>query len=67
MYRSGKGCIMLYSNSRDYFPREVGPVAVNAKAESLLFLHSAAWAKTQTTAASYKVAYDDRACLRCRR
>ena len=55
----GKSCLMLYSKNRTYFAKEGGPVAVHAKANSLVFLQSAAWAHTVEPAANYEVRYDD--------
>ena len=55
----GKSCLMLYSKNRTYFPKQSGPVPVNGMAQSLVFLHSAAWAHTSDLAARYVVRYDD--------
>jgi hypothetical protein len=57
---SGKSCVMLYSPAKDIFPKSAGPIAVGRKADSLIFLHSAAWAtKPDVTAALYRAEYDD--------
>jgi len=57
---NGKSCLMLYSKNKDFFPKELGPVAINRKAASLIFLHSAAWASKATgLAATYRVSYSD--------
>jgi len=55
----GKSCLMLYSKNRTYFPKRSGRVAIHREANSLIFLHSAAWAQSKATAAHYVVAYED--------
>jgi len=56
----GKSCAMLYSPQKPAFPESVGPIPAGRKADSLIFLHSAAWAvKDGTLAARYCVTYDD--------
>ena len=57
---NGKSCLMLYSKNKDFFPKTLGPVEINRKAGSLIFLHSAAWASKATgLAAVYRVSYSD--------
>jgi len=55
----GKSCLMLYSKNKEFFPKEIGPLAVNGKADSLIFLHSVAWASPKAKAAVYRVNYAD--------
>jgi hypothetical protein len=55
----GKGCLMLYSTNREMFPKSAGPVQIGETANSLIFLHSAAWAHTAALAARYVVTYED--------
>ena len=56
----GKSSLMLYSKNKDFFPKELGPVEINRKASSLIFLHSAAWGlRTHSLAATYRVSYSD--------
>ncbi len=57
---NGKSCVMLYSAKKDFFPQEVGPILIGGKTNSLIFLHSAAWAgKEGVPAARYRVTYED--------
>ncbi|HCE43149.1 MAG TPA: hypothetical protein DET40_06355 [Lentisphaeria bacterium] len=57
---SGKSSVMLYSNKKDFFPRELGPVPVGMKANSIIILHSAAWAgKEGVEAYRCRVTFED--------
>lgn len=57
---NAKSAVMLYSLHKDFFPKLVGPIPVGDKAESLVFLHSAAWGRKEgVVAARYHVEYDD--------
>ncbi|MDR3688261.1 MAG: hypothetical protein P4L46_02695, partial [Fimbriimonas sp.] len=55
----GKSCVMLFSKNRTFFPRQTASIEIHRPANSLIFLHSAAWATANTTAARYIVAYED--------
>ncbi len=56
-----RSAIVLFSNKREFLPKSVGPIPVGAKASSLAFLHSAAWAAKQGSvlAGRYQVQYED--------
>ncbi|HBC88490.1 MAG TPA: hypothetical protein DCZ94_16195 [Lentisphaeria bacterium] len=57
---NGKSCVMLYSTKKDFFSKEVGPIPVGKKADSIIFLHAAAWAgKEGIEAMRYRITYDD--------
>ena len=56
---NGKSCIMLYSKNRDYFPKTTGPVSIDDFADSIIFLHSSAWAKRNEIAAHYSIHYEN--------
>ncbi len=56
----GRSCAMLYSVKKDFLPKTAGPVKLGGKADSLIFLHSAAWAgKEGSLAAIYRAEYED--------
>lgn len=56
----GQGAVMLWSSGMEHLPRSVGPIPVRRTADSLIFLHTAAWAgKSGGVAASYQIAYED--------
>lgn len=54
-----KSCVMLYSKNRTYFPKQPADIEVHRLANSLIFLHSAAWATGKSDAATYSVTYED--------
>lgn len=57
---NGKSCIMLFSQKKDFFPKEVGPMPVGKTADSLIFLHSTAWGgRKAIPAAEYRVTFED--------
>ena len=54
----GKSCIVLYGESRPYFPVE-REVVVGKKARSIYFLHGAGWCSENSVGATYTVVYED--------
>lgn len=57
---TGQAAVMLWSSGMGRMPKSVGPLAVGRAADSLIFLHAAAWAGTTgDLAARYLVAYAD--------
>ncbi|MBN8525430.1 MAG: hypothetical protein J0M02_08850 [Planctomycetes bacterium] len=56
----GRSAVMLWSSGMDHLAKSVGPIAVGGTADSLIFLHAAAWAgKTGDVAARYRIVYAD--------
>jgi len=56
----GKSCLVLRSSRKEFLPEKLGPIPVGAKASSIVFLHSAAWAsKPGEPAGRYLAVYED--------
>ena len=57
---SGKSMIVLNAKARPFLPKAVGPLPINRTLNSLVFLHTAAWAwRTNDLAARYTATYAD--------
>ena len=54
----GKGVVILYGTSRDYFPKEVTGIPVGRKAAKLYFLHTMGWESGEKVL-TYRIHYAD--------
>lgn len=56
----GKSMIVLNAKARPFLPKNAGPIAISRTINSLVFLHTAAWAwRANDLAATYTATYDD--------
>lgn len=56
---NGKSCIVLFGERGESFPKQVGPVAVNAKCRYLAFHHASGNAKSDDILGTYLIRYED--------